>query len=203
MWRWYERANICYVHLEDYNFTPNLKIASTGTDSIRRQLKQCRWFTRGWCLQELIAPNKLHFFDKDWKFVAEKSQIISTLVYITGVHGPALRKESDLSQFSIAQRMFWASKRETTRIEDEAYCLLGIFGINMPLLYGEGRRAFVRLQEQIVSVSADQSIFAWELRPGVLEDLASIHTLFAPRAANFWWYARDMFSTSTVATSCH
>ena len=72
-------------------------------------------------------------------------------------------EKMDPSSFSVAQRMNWASSRHTTRQEDEAYCLLGLFGINMPLLYGEGRKAFRRLQEEIIRTSVDQSIFAWEL----------------------------------------
>jgi hypothetical protein len=58
--------------------------------------------------------------------------------------------------------MFWASKRETSREEDLAYSLLGLFGITMPLLYGEGDKAFSRLQKAIIEVSDDETIFAWQ-----------------------------------------
>lgn len=57
--------------------------------------------------------------------------------------------------------MFWAARRKTTRVEDIAYCLMGMFGIYMPMLYGEGERAFIRLQEEILKVTNDQSLFAW------------------------------------------
>src|SRR6185295_2773072 len=69
--------------------------------------------------------------------------------------------ENELEAASVAQKMSWAAQRETTKVEDGAYCLMGIFGVNMPLLYGEGERAFIRLQEEIMRVSDDHSLFAW------------------------------------------
>lgn len=127
-----------------------------------------RWFTRGWTLQELIAPRQLLIFDHKWRFIASRDDILLTLEAITGVHKEAFWPGGDaqprisLSSFSVAQRMSWASRRSTTREEDEAYCLMGVFGINMPLLYGEGRKAFIRLQQEIMKTTADQSILAWE-----------------------------------------
>lgn len=131
----------------------------------RAQLRICRWFTRGWTLQELLASCDVHFFDQNWHFIARRCQIIPTLHSVTNIHCSALRRDrgDSIARFSIAQRMYWASKRSTTRLEDEAYCLLGLFRINMPLLYGEGRRAFKRLQEEIAKVSSDHSIYAWEV----------------------------------------
>jgi hypothetical protein len=76
-----------------------------------------------------------------------------------------LQDSGRLEQASVAKRMSWASGRSTTREEDIAYCLLGIFNVNMPLLYGEGHKAFVRLQEEIMKVSTDQSLFAWTPSP--------------------------------------
>lgn len=159
-------------------------------DCMRHQLHRSRWFTRGWTLQELLAPRKQIFFDRRWQLISYKSDILPTLKLITGVGLEAL-KSGDTTRYAIAQRMYWASKRETTRIEDEAYCLLGIFGVRLPLIYGEGSRAFLRLQEEIVKTSRDQSIFAWELRPGVDKD-DTFHCLFAPSVANFWWQASSI-----------
>ncbi|KAI0868684.1 heterokaryon incompatibility protein-domain-containing protein [Hypoxylon argillaceum] len=111
MYRWYQEARVCYAYLEDvYNVDQD--------DANHTKLKSSRWFTRGWTLQELIAP-----------------QIV------------------------------WASKRKATRIEDEAYCLLGLFGVSMPLIYGEGSKAFRRLQEEIMKQSDDETIFAIFERP--------------------------------------
>ena len=141
-------------------------------DQLHNLLQQCRWFTRGWTLQELIAPSHLWFFDREWEFLVDRDSIISHIEQVTGIDGRVFRQRSyggpfsrhrdSLSTFSVAQRMHWASSRQTARPEDEAYCLLGIFGINMPLLYGEGQAAFRRLQEEIIKTSSDQSILAWE-----------------------------------------
>ena len=119
------------------------------------------WFTRGWTLQELVAPRIVHFYSQDWLYLGEKLRLASTLSRITGIDEASLLG-GDLRRVGIARRMSWASSRITSRKEDLAYCLLGIFGVNMPLLYGEGDKAFVRLQEEILKITDDQSIFAWE-----------------------------------------
>jgi hypothetical protein len=120
-----------------------------------------RWFTRGWTLQELVASRDVKFFANDWSFLGTKTDHSAVLSSITGIHAKALRDKL-IEDFSIAQRMSWASKRTTTRPEDIAYCLFGLFDVNMALLYSEGaEKAFVRLQEAIMSDSDDQSLFAW------------------------------------------
>ncbi|KAK3697970.1 hypothetical protein LTR37_017194 [Vermiconidia calcicola] len=162
-------------------------------DCTRDSLRRSRWFTRGWTLQELIASGQTHFFDRSWQHIAKSTHLLHTLESITGIHLLGLLGE--IQYFSVAQRMSWASKRTTTRVEDEAYCLLGIFGINMPLLYREGRKAFQRLQEEIVKISTDQSVFAWELRPWLNHgERDEAHSLLAPSTENFWWHAHDIES---------
>lgn len=137
-------------------------------------LGQCRWFTRGWTLQELIASKNISFYGPNWEFLGTKRTLRGTLANVTGISLNVLRNPAEyLSQETIAARMSWAAGRRTTRIEDRAYCLLGILGINLNLLYGEGARAFVRLQEELIRTSTDQSIFAWGLsrdyaRPALL-----------------------------------
>lgn len=101
------------------------------------------------------------FFNADWKFFGTKSGLLGTLSITTHIDKEALRDARDLSRFSIAKRMSWASGRQATRKEDVAYSLLGIFDVNMPLLYGEGNKAFLRLQEHIMKDSDDQSLLAW------------------------------------------
>ncbi len=139
----------------------------------RRKLKKdldsrnlpLRWFTRGWTLQELLAPKRLQFFDGNWNPRGMKSDrdVTIHLSRITGIDHSVLCDSSGQSLRGIChgQRMSWAAYRETTRKEDVAYCLLGIFNINMPLLYGEGEKAFFRLQESILASSTDLSILAW------------------------------------------
>lgn len=118
-----------------------------------------RWFTRGWTLQELIAPRSLRLYSKEWALLGMKSQpwMIDALSDITGVPKQVLQT-GDASGCCVAQRMGWASKRRTTRIEDRAYCLLGLFDVNMPLLYGERENAFARLRKEIMETSDDDSI---------------------------------------------
>jgi hypothetical protein len=154
MFRWYREATICYAYLSDVDI-------KGGTSNIAPS----RWFTRGWTLQELIAPRHLIFYDHSWNEIGTKSDLCELLSDITGINVAVLKGEQDVAGISIAERMFWASKRMTTRIEDTAYSLLGIFDANMPLLYGEGSKAFVRLQEAIMSESEDHSLFAWKAFP--------------------------------------
>jgi hypothetical protein len=121
-------------------------------------------------LQELIAPSSLIFLNDCWEEVGTKITLQSMISRITGIQLEVLSGGTSLSNFSIAQRMSWAAHRKTTRVEDLAYCLMGLFGVNMPMLYGEGDRAFIRLQEEIMRVSDDESIFAWKARSGIGSD---------------------------------
>lgn len=119
---------------------------------------------RGWTLQELIAPENVTFFDCDWHHLGTKTEHAIRIFEITDIDLDALCKPSmPLGRFCIAKRMSWASKRETTRIEDIAYSLLGIFNVNLPLRYGEGNYALTRLQQELARRYSEDSIFAWGL----------------------------------------
>ncbi|KAF3001820.1 hypothetical protein E8E13_003353 [Curvularia kusanoi] len=118
------------------------------------------WYKRGWTLQELIAPRFLEFYDDTWNNLCVKTDVLKYLSRATNIPENVLAT-GDLESTSVAQKMSWAANRHTTRLEDEAYALLGIFDIQMPMLYGEGDKAFSRLQEQIVRTTADDSIFSW------------------------------------------
>jgi hypothetical protein len=120
-------------------------------------------FTRGWTLQELIAPKKVLFFDARWNKRGFKTTIAAELSAITMIDSKVLRNECSVSEFCVAQKLSWASRRKTTRVEDSAYCLLGLLDLNMPLLYGEGDKAFRRLQHEIIRSTEDLSIFAWRM----------------------------------------
>lgn len=134
------------------------------------QFRASRWFTRGWTLQELIAPRTLVFYSREWARLGTKASFADDICSITGIETPYLGPtEIARGVFtttalgaSVATRMSWLAKRQTTRIEDMAYCMLGIFDINMPLLCGEAHKAFWRLQEEIIRVHDDQSIFVWK-----------------------------------------
>ena len=144
-------------------------------------LAKSRWFTRGWTLQELLAPSHEVFFGTDWTFLGDRNAMSNWIADITSIHIGALKDRSTIPHYSIAQRMSWAAIRQTTRSEDMAYCLLGIFDIHMPMLYGEGTTAFKRLQYEIMMGSDDHSIFAWNL-PGSVEDLCTGALAPSPRA---------------------
>ncbi|KAF5648624.1 ankyrin repeat-containing protein [Fusarium sp. NRRL 52700] len=164
MYRYYQEASICYVYLADI--------------SDASEIPNSRWFTRGWTLQELIAPSSMIFFDRQWRELGTKTSLVQVLSQRTSIPESILCDSEELETTSIAQRMSWAADRVTTRKEDGAYSLMGIFGINMPLLYGEGDKAFYRLQEEIMRVSDDHSLFAWEAA-------ASRGGLLAPTPAAF------------------
>jgi len=128
----------------------------------------CSRFTRGWTPQELIAPQCMFFLDSWWHTNARgstKASMIPLLTDITNIDVHLLDGSRLLSSFSVAQKMSWAASRKTTRVEDIAYSLLGIFDLSMPLLYGEGNRAFYRLQEAIMHSTPDLSILAWTALP--------------------------------------
>lgn len=155
MFRWYRDAEICYVYLADI-------AASGSTPDDHLLFPKSRWFTRGWTLQELIAPAIVSFYSNDWTFLGTKHHLTELISKITGIE-EAILTGGNLDHASVAKKMSWASRRVTTRTEDIAYCLLGIFGVNMPLIYGEGEKAFLRLQEEIIKESDDQSLLAWGL----------------------------------------
>jgi len=153
MYKWYQNADICYAYLEDVP-------TSLPEFSVNLFLK-ARWFTRGWTLQELVAPRIVEFYARNWTEIGTKFSLRSLLSKRTGMDEALLLCQKPPSRYPISQRMSWASERETTRVEDRAYCLFGLFGVNMPLLYGEGSRAFGRLQEEILRRYEDYSIFLW------------------------------------------
>ena len=183
MFVWYANSLVCYVYLADCDL-------SNGDI-------KWRWFTRGWTLQELIAPYDVRFYNANWTFIGTRFTLADEISEKTGVDKLILRRHRDacprsaklhyravirytmctgcqtlnssrrlLDGFTVATRLSWVAGRETTRPEDIAYCVLGIFDVNMPLLYGEGsNKAFTRLQREIISRSDDQSILVWDLSP--------------------------------------
>ncbi|KAF5519434.1 Vegetative incompatibility protein HET-E-1 [Colletotrichum aenigma] len=154
MFRWYRQARVCYVYLSD------LPSQYPG-DVDRRQFHSVKWFTRGWTLQELIAPRAMEFYDQNWEEIGTKVSLLDLLHDKTGIRRDILDGTTIHTVIPTGERMSWASNRKTTRQEDLAYCLLGIFGIHMPLLYGEGSQSFIRLQQEILRTSEDLSILLW------------------------------------------
>ncbi|TDZ19997.1 Vegetative incompatibility protein HET-E-1 [Colletotrichum orbiculare MAFF 240422] len=156
MFAWYQRASVCYAFLADVSSADNVSRPQS-------EFRHSRWFERGWTLQELLAPGNFRFYSRNWSFLGTKRQLSTIVAQITGIPRPFLLGAAELREASVAQRMSWAAKRVTKRREDIAYCLLGIFGVTMPMIYGEGDQAFGRLQEEIMRRNTDDSILAWNL----------------------------------------
>lgn len=149
MYAWYQDSAVCYVYLHDVD----------DNGDLRSTLEKADWFKRGWTLQELIAPENVYFFNKDWMKIGSKATWARILSKLTHIREDVLLGNPCTP--SIAEKMSWAAGRKTKKTEDRAYSLMGLFGIHMPIIYGEGEKAFRRLQLEIMKSSDDQTIFAW------------------------------------------
>jgi hypothetical protein len=177
MYKWYENSVVCYALLE----------GDASMKSSTADFHHDRWFTRGWTLQELIAPTTVQFFDKNWCYITSKENAStpSRLEELTGIPADVISDPSLIQFYGVAAKMSWASGRKTTRIEDTAYSLMGIFKVNMPLLYGEGKGAFIRLQEEILKDSDDHSIFAWDFQEGHDQEIFRFRGVLADDPSRF------------------
>ena len=175
MYSYYKKSQKCYAYLSDVK-----------SEKPEEEFKKSRWWKRGWTLQELLAPWTLEFFTGEWKSIGYMDSLHETITEITGIEHDYLTGSFPVEHASIAKRMSWAASRETTREEDIAYSLIGMFDVNMPMLYGEGAtRAFVRLQEEIMRGNEDQSLFAWVKPSDGNETPESYHGLLADSPKDF------------------
>ena len=159
MFLWYRRSTVCYAYLID------VSDSHEDPSLVDSPFRNSEWFTRGWTLQELIAPLDVRFYSANWIEIGQKSDLSKVLYEITGIPEEVLRDPlGTLKDVCAAQKMSWASDRRTSRIEDRAYSLIGIFDVSLPIMYGEGLRSYTRLQEEIIRYSFDHSIFAWYLK---------------------------------------
>ncbi|RYP72518.1 hypothetical protein DL771_004158 [Monosporascus sp. 5C6A] len=163
MFKWYNDAVVCITYMSDVR--KNLSV-TTGPEVFydSQTGKPSVWFTRGWTLQELLAPRNIQFYDKNWEFLGTKAELATPLAHITRIRAEYLTGAEDFRDACIAAKMSWMAGRETTREEDMAYSILGLFNVNMTPQYGEGMGAFVRLQELLMSKN-DESLFAWRMPP--------------------------------------
>jgi Heterokaryon incompatibility protein (HET) len=151
MFRWYQNAAKCYVYLSDV--PTGIERADDQFSKRTREsaFRLSRWFTRGWTLQELLAPDleSIEFFSQEGYYLGDKRTLEPQIYEITKIPISALRG-SPLSHFDVEDRLSWAANRQTTREEDKAYSLLGICEVYMPLIYGEGENnAFRRLRKEL------------------------------------------------------
>ncbi len=192
MYKWYWEAAICYAYLPD---------VCLEHISWRKQVEASRWFTRGWTLQELLAPEVVEFYDREWQMLGTKSKLIEPIKAATNIEPTYISHREAIRGACIATRFSWAAMRQTTREEDQAYCLLGLVGVNMPMLYGEGKRAFYRLQLQIIAQTNEHSILAWQPLPDDWQSTA----VLAPSPHYFAQSAqvRPMIARRTREASTH
>ncbi|KAL9625173.1 MAG: hypothetical protein Q9160_000575 [Pyrenula sp. 1 TL-2023] len=151
MFSWYKESQVCYTFLPD--------VCGRGRPCPgKRSFKESEWFTRGWTLQELLAPPNLQFFDHHWRLIGTKQQRAAEVREASKIDDQYLG--GDFSTACIAVKMSWVSGRRTTYRDDMAYCMLGIFDVGIDVRPGEGESAFLRLQEELVEKFRDKSIFA-------------------------------------------
>lgn len=180
MFAWYEESAVCYVYMTDVHhdhecgtdadrlakstlpMNLNLPCNKPEWKGFEGRFRSSRYFHRGWTLQELLAPHLLQFYSTEWFLLGSRRGLAEIVAEVTSIPQALLLQQTNITAYCVPRRMSWASTRSTTRIEDEAYCLLGLFQINMPLLYGERERAFQRLQQEILRTTGDVSILAWE-----------------------------------------
>ena len=195
MFAWYRKAEVCYAYLTDVPAIRHAGDLRTPFSPFGRS----RWFRRGWTLQELIAPRRVEFYDARWRRIGEKHDLAAELEDITGIGSDTLRDSSALHLISLGRRMSWAADRETTRPEDLAYSMLGIFDVQMPLIYGEGaEKAFLRLQRHILEQdSDDDTLFAWRSGPAPKHQPPQLRGLFAAWPSEFKHFRPSWYSEVT------
>jgi hypothetical protein len=166
MFRWYRDAQVCITYLSDVK----LNVASGRSDGNPSNVFQkinsdqpSEWFFRGWTLQELLAPRKMNFYDANWTYMGTKESLAPEIERITGIASAYLTNAMPFRDACIATKMSWMSGRQTTREEDIAYSMLGIFGVFMSPRYSEGMLAFTRLQELLQTTVTDESLYAWNM----------------------------------------
>jgi hypothetical protein len=180
MFRWYKGAKVCYAYLSDYDQT-----------KVGRRFGNCRWFSRGWTLQELIAPKFLTFYNRHWTALGSKIELSKRISRITRIDEGVLLGHIDINTIHVVHRMSWAAKRKTSRPEDIAYCLFGIFDVNLPMLYGEGTKAFLRLQEEICQRVHDLTLFAWKTEAN---QAAEVRGIFARSPDEFAYASSENYN---------
>ncbi|KIJ61740.1 hypothetical protein HYDPIDRAFT_46635, partial [Hydnomerulius pinastri MD-312] len=166
MFMWYKNAYTCVAYL-------------AGTQSLADVVRD-PWFTRGWTLQELLAPKHMKFYSVEWKQLTKSDNdkrdcgdtraLLRAIVKATTISKDDILDFSPSAQMGVAKKMMWVAHRQTTRVEDKAYCMMGIFHVSFPIAYGEGGgRAFFRLFKEILQVTDNPDILNWAGEPINLE----------------------------------
>ncbi|KAL8752250.1 MAG: hypothetical protein Q9184_005794 [Pyrenodesmia sp. 2 TL-2023] len=198
MFEWYFRAVVCYGYLYDVNWVASSRQISKSTDP-ERPGQESAWFERGWTLQELLAPQYMEFYDAGWNFMGTKQDLADLLHKRTGIAEQYLTGVSNFKAASVATKMSWMARRITTEIEDIAYSILGLLNITMEIRYGEGVKAFMRLQRTLMETSTDESLFAWTTPTSGLACYRSLGQIpkFSPPHWGLLAPSPDCFSNSS------
>ena len=199
MYAWYQGASMCIAYLQDVPDPTSIGPQSEDSHTMI-MFRSSRWFTRGWTLQELIAPRTVVFVSEGWIPIGSKATLSKVLEEITGIPSSVLLFDCAIEDISIAQRMSWAASRDTTRIEDRAYSLMGLFRVHMPTIYGEGKKAFLRLQEEIMKRSPDQTLFSWHINHDMTGPQSG---LLAEDPKNFAYALCEPISLSVLSQASH
>lgn len=173
MFSWYQSAAKCYVYLSDVSV--GARSQPTMRHTWEADFKTSRWWTRGWTLQELLAPASVELFSVEGQLLGTKQTLERLIHEITTIPVAALTG-TPLSTFSIDERLRWTEGRNTKETEDKAYCLLGIFGVYMPLIYGEGLNAYTRLREEIQKGSGETTSVVRDPPVDILRLYTIVHT---------------------------
>lgn len=172
--RIYQHCIFSIIYLED------LPCSDCVGGGLEKRLAKCAWLRNVWVLPQLIFPKHSFIYDRDWAEIGTKASLARQLSLVTSIEQSVLINPAALGEYSVAKRMSWASHLEASRPEDRSFALLGILGVHMPIVYGEGQKAFIRLQEEILRDTNDYSLFAW--RPEVPQEYRG---LFAYSPAEF------------------
>ena len=168
MFKWYSPVKMCYVYLPDVSSVKNEFQEGERDEKTRKNtkwriesLEHSDWFTRGWTLQELLAPTELYFFDRYWRLLGSKATLSAQIQRVTGIEARYIN--GDVSKACIAVKMSWLAPKTNGRNREHGILHVKLFGINTFIRYGEGEAAFLRLgQELIRQRPTDESIFAWK-----------------------------------------
>ena len=179
MYKWYRHSTVCYVYLSDVPEDGDVWHDESA-------FRKAKWFKRGWTLQELVAPRALVFYGQNWIEIGTKASLMPLITQITRI-GKEILEPNYAETVSLGERLSWAAGRKTSRVEDRAYSLLGLLQIQLPILYGEGHYAFIRLQQELITRFDDQTIFAWReinINTSVGHDAG----LLATTPDDFWFF---------------
>jgi heterokaryon incompatibility protein (HET) len=196
MFSWYSKASICYVYLSDV-FSGTAKAGPSLKTICMPQFQRSRWFTRGWTLQELLAPNNVRFYSMEGVYLGSKISLVREISQITSI--PVAALSGNIAKYTPWHVISWGRRRNTTKAEDKAYCLLGLCDVSMAVIEGEGDKAFFRLHFEIERREKMlMQLYSWFFIEGFKAGVAFEHSWAPP-----WWpRCKDCFLPGHIGMNC-